>query len=506
MRLAIVIGVSDYNFTTSLPACKNDANIINNIVSHSGKFDKILYLSENTHSYVVKPAITKFITENIGNEIEELFFYFSGHGLFTNNEFHYALTDADTQKLKQTSLENSELDQLIRSLSPALTIKIVDACQSGVDYIKSAEPELEKLMRQKSKELDKCYFMLSSNSDQSSYASPLISYFTRYVVEAVASCNSGEIRYKEIMDYVSDSFQGNKNQTPLFISQASFTETFIPVDEALKALVNNALSTNFNLIPEANKASLTSLIDKVREDAKRYLDKDSAIKLLLEIESIIRSKEKFEDYDAKELFHISHVTNHYNSSLPKLTHAAKWIASSPDDFFVTPFWEIHKVKKQVRKPGLHNIVAISIMGAAPEYEIKEVDEERCIDITNTTEIPFCNIISKAERKYPNINSSECIWLFFVSETRLAILTTFIAFKTIDWDKEVALREDAKWASKVFDLTSTEEIKDYISNVYLRFKDFSLEPIMKRLNSEIAREVQASNPSVAKPQKNSKNTK
>jgi len=506
MRLAIVIGVSDYSLVSSLPACKNDASIINNIVSQSGKFDKILYLSENTNSYIVKPAITKFITENRGNDIEELFFYFSGHGLFANNEFHYALSDADTQKLKQTSLENSELDQLIRSLSPELTIKIVDACQSGVDYIKSADHELEKLMKQKIKELSKCYFMLSSNSDQNSYASPLISYFTRYIVEAITSCNSGEIRYKEIMDYVSDSFQGNKNQTPLFISQANFTETFISVDVALKELINKTLSANLDLIPDTNKASLASLLEKIKADAKRYLDKDSAIHLLLEIEDMIKSKEKFEDHDAKELFQLSHITNQYNSSLPKLTHAAEWLKSSSDDFFVAPYWETHKVKKQVRKQGIHNLITMSVMGVPAEYEYKEVDEEVCTDITNTTEIPFCNIISKAERRFPNINSCECIWLFFISETRIAILTTFIAFKTTDWDKEIALKEYAKWTSKAFDLTNADEIKNYISSVYLRFKDFSLEPIIKRLNTDIVREVPALNPNVAKPQKNGKNTK
>lgn len=332
MRLAIIIGVSNYSHVSSLPACKNDASIINSIVSHSGKFDKVLYLSEDTYSYVVKPAITKFITENKDSDIEELFFYFSGHGLFANNEFHYAMTDADTQKLKQTSLENSELDQLIRSLSPKLTVKIVDACQSGVDYIKSAEHDLEKLMKQKAKELSRCYFMLSSNSDQSSYASPLISHFTRYIVEAVGSCNSGEIRYKEIMDYVSDAFQGNSIQTPLFISQASFTEIFTFVDEALKELISKDLNANLELIPESNKASPTSLLEKVKEDAKRYLDKDSAVQLLIEIEYLIKSKDNFEDHDAKDLFQLSHITYPYNSSLPKLTHAAEWLNNSTDVF------------------------------------------------------------------------------------------------------------------------------------------------------------------------------
>lgn len=160
----------------------------------------------------------------------------------------------------------------------------------------------------------------------------------------------------------------------------------------------------------------------------------------------------------------------------------------------------------MRKQGAYNLLAMSVMGLPAEYEFKEVDEEICTDLIITTDTPFCNIVSKAERRYPNINSCECIWLFFVSETKLAILTTFISFKTIDWDKEVGLREYVKWTPKVFDLTSAGEIKSHISSVYSRFKDFSLEPIIKRLNAELAREVPVLNPSLVKPQKDGKNTK
>lgn len=503
MNLAIIIGVSDYKLANSLPACKNDAKIIHDIISHSGKFDKTLYLSENTMSHDVKPAITKFITENADSEIGELFFYFSGHGLFLDGEFHYALTDADINKPKQTSLENSELDQLIRSLSPALTVKVVDACQSGVDYIKSAEQELEKFVRQKTKELNKCYFMLSSNSDQSSYASPFISFFTRYFVEAIALCNAEEIRYKEIMDYVSDSFKGNKKQTPMFIGQANFTEIFISVDEVLKENLKLSLDDNFKLMSELTSQPEKTLLDKIKEDARRYLDKGAAMTLLGDIEEEIQKNKKFSGGDFKDLFDIKHITDQYNSALPKLTQAAEWLTSSSDDFFAKPQWETRRVKKQVLKSGLNSIVTMSIMGMSPEYETREVDEDICTDIINTTELPFCNIISKAERLYPNINSSECIWLFFVSETKLAILTTFILFKTTDWEKEVALRQHAKWTSKVFELTNHDGIKDYISNTFTKFQDFSLEPIITRLNSEINREVQTSNPNPVKRSRSGK---
>jgi len=486
MKLAIILGVSDYANATPLPACKNDAYILHEVVASSGRYESILFLSEDTSSSLVKSSISKFILDHAESEVDELFFYFSGHGVFTNQEFHYALSDIDTNKLKQTSLENSELDQLIRSLSPKLTVKVVDACQSGIDYIKSTEGELEKLLQQKTQELKKCYFMLSSNSEQSSYASATISHFTRYFIEAIQKTVSGEVRYKEIMDYISDSFSGNAKQTPLFITQASFTEVFVPVDNTLKKTISNFLN-NFVLKPRSgNKTPSISLLEWVKNDAKRYVSKEEAIALLKDIQGKIFSVSTFEDKELEDIFSLVHSKNSSNSSLPRLTQAAEWLEKNQNDFFTKIQWDYKKVTKSVPKNDVRLTAARRLMnigaGILPEYEVKEVNERFCLDIYNTTELPFSNIITKAQRKLPNANSCELFWLFFVSETKLAILTAGVRSKTTDWGAEFSQRDNAYWSGKVFDITDKVSLNDFVIANFKHFQSYCTEPLKKLMDA------------------------
>gem|GEM_PF-640229 len=497
MKLAIIIGVSDYANASSLPACRNDAYIINEIITSSGKFESVLYLNENTSSASVKSSLSKFISGYSGKEVDELFFYFSGHGIFINQEFHYALSDIDTDKLKQTSLENSELDQLIRSLSPSLTVKVVDACQSGVGYIKNTGSELEKTLQQKAQSFKGCYFMYSSNNDQSSFASSTISHFTRYFVEAVKNSISVNVRYKEVMDYISDSFSDNEQQTPLFVTQATFTEIFSPVDELIKNKISTFLKS-FNVpVSASTKTEKLTLIDFIKQDAKRYVTKEAALELLREIHDKISSTLIFKGDGLDDIFEISHTVNRSNASMPQLTQAADWLEKYNENYFAKIYWEAHKVKKKV--PKNESILGVQVaFGFKGEYEIKEVDDYYCEDILSTTELPFCNIISRANRKYPNVNSCELYFMFFLSETKIAIMHAMSRCKTNDWGSESSQRGQAKWLAKSFDITDGKKIIAHIDSCFSSFEGFSIEPLVKGM--EATKELDRSN--ISNPKNNS----
>ena len=69
---------------------------------------------------------------------------------------------------KQTTIENTELDNWIRLLNPALTVKIIDACHAGVQYIK--DPEVFKdFLNSTPKSFNSFYFLFSSLKEQYSY-------------------------------------------------------------------------------------------------------------------------------------------------------------------------------------------------------------------------------------------------------------------------------------------------------------------------------------------------
>ncbi len=196
MKIALLIGVDSYtNGVSDLPACKKDVDSMKSIIHATKLFEKILVINNDCNGENVKKQITDFVEKLMDSEIEELFFYFTGHGEYYNNEFYYILSDFNEQRRKQTTLENEEIDQWIRSLNPKLTIKVVDACNSGTSYIKNETAISDYLEKSKNK-FNNCYFMFSSSQTQYSYQDNELSHFTRSFLASLFKKNDEKIRYK----------------------------------------------------------------------------------------------------------------------------------------------------------------------------------------------------------------------------------------------------------------------------------------------------------------------
>jgi hypothetical protein len=240
-NIAIIIAVSDYHKQQSLPACRKDAEVIRAIVTASGKFlpEHILCIDTGTTSSRVKAELSKFLKGLDGTDVEELFFYYSGHGLF-NDEFYYLFSDYEDGKRRQTSLTNNELDDMLKAKKPALAVKVVDACQSRQDYIKSRE-SFEKAIKDTGSRFDSCYFMFSSDQQQSSFASNDISDFTHQFALGIVTHNGDAIRYKDIIDYLSDTFDSSPRQHPFFVTQARHTELFSQLSDSIRESIKKAL-------------------------------------------------------------------------------------------------------------------------------------------------------------------------------------------------------------------------------------------------------------------------
>src|ERR1700738_3156993 len=164
--LGVVIAVSEYGGDASgLPACRQDGAAIAHVLKSSGLFDEILHIDAETIGSNVKQRLADFAKVHKGKPVDEVFFYFTGHGEFVGDEFYYLLTDYQAKKRNQTSLENSELDGIVRALSPKLFVKIVDACQSVVTYIKTAD-DFRDYLKAADKKFEKLYFMFSSQTAQ----------------------------------------------------------------------------------------------------------------------------------------------------------------------------------------------------------------------------------------------------------------------------------------------------------------------------------------------------
>tara|TARA_R110002110_G_scaffold407491_1_gene628410 strand:+ start:1565 stop:1960 length:396 start_codon:yes stop_codon:yes gene_type:complete len=125
-----------------------------------------------------KKKISGFIRKNQSQDIEEVFIYYTGHGAKSGDDFLYLFSDFDSSKMEQTSLRNSEFDSMVKSLNPGLTVKMVDACQAGTEYIKSSQ-DLQVIFEKSSSEsFNKTYFLFSSSNSEGSIALHDYSVFT----------------------------------------------------------------------------------------------------------------------------------------------------------------------------------------------------------------------------------------------------------------------------------------------------------------------------------------
>ncbi|UKK44488.1 caspase family protein [Klebsiella quasipneumoniae] len=50
MKLAVLIGVSEYTSQTNLSACKNDVSLVKTILDLSGEYTNILFIDNDTNT------------------------------------------------------------------------------------------------------------------------------------------------------------------------------------------------------------------------------------------------------------------------------------------------------------------------------------------------------------------------------------------------------------------------------------------------------------------------
>jgi len=237
-------------------------------------------------------------------------FYFSGHGKQDEQGMHYALYETDVSKVNTTSLNNSELDDIVRKCSPKLYVKIIDACQSGVSYIKGVEEIDEEPKNIESKGFENCIFIYSSLKSQSSYSGNPYSQFTQAIIDAIESVSAPVVKFTDIQNYLSDVFTSpDRNQTPYFSTQCDGTEVFCEKKPEVIVFFEKLHSSSTMV-----DVSSQSTIDVI----KAYLGKcrnDSDVKIIME-----NIQETLEKWELNHEYLNEFYTNKFSTSLPYEYH------------------------------------------------------------------------------------------------------------------------------------------------------------------------------------------
>ena len=464
MKIAILIGVDTYsNSLGDLPACRQDVNLIKKVIEASGEFSNILCISDNCTSDYVKSTISDFVTELKGSPIDEIFFYFTGHGDFYEQQFYYVLSDYNSSKRKQTSLENSEVDNWLRSLNPKLTIKVVDACHSGTTYIKS-ESAINEHLEKSTSRFENCYFMFSSNQNQASYQDNSFSFFTRSFLRSLEKEDGYKIRYKDIIDFVSDEFDRSTSQTPIFVTQGTFTEIFCISNNDIIKLINPVIikSEKEETVDETDIQSFEqiTLTKIIQEDAKQYCEKDEVEIILEQIKKEIENSHfsnetaplfnlefKFESHDKYE-------------RLANEVTIGDWIDKNGESYFAEPTTK--EVAYETEVPD-HSIQGM--MGGG--YRTKTKYRSKISGFKTTVSLSYDLIKIDAEPHYPNIPPFNCTIAILVSKKAILLFYFFSYYQEKNWEKR-ELRSDFKWRYSEVKLKNRKQMIESVTKI---LKDF-----------------------------------
>jgi len=475
MKIAILIGVTNYDNLNDLVACKIDIDLMEKILRSSGEYSDIFSFSEKCSSELAKEKISKFVSNFHGKEIDEVFFYFTGHGHFHDNQFYYLLSDFNEQKRKQTSLENSEVDNWLRSLNPKLSIKFVDACHSGIAYIKDSENSINEYVEKSKSGFNNCYFMFSSLPTQPSYQDKKISFFTRSFIFSL--CNkkaSQRIRYKDIIDYISDDFEKKYNQTPIFVSQGTYTEIFCSITSKMLDILSS-LCGNKDSKDEEEKDKLKlfhhneiTLEEIIKSDAAKYLSKEEANKVL----AIIKEKSQQFSYssDICSIFDIKYTFSFHDEDerLPKESAIGSWLEKEGNYYFATPAKEEQSYKSEV-----------------PDYffsgEYRTVTRYKTVIVgfEDTADLSYNLLSINAKPKYLNVVSLNCTIVILVSKNAISFFYFYAQYKEKNWTKS-EIETDIKWQISENEFKDQEKIILVVNDIQEGFSTFIMNILKKKI--------------------------
>lgn len=482
-NIAIILAVSDYRHTTSLPGCKNDGELIRQILERTGKYtaDNVLYIKDDTTSANVKGSLSRFIGGFKGREVGELFFFYTGHGLFDGTNFYYLFTDYSPSKTQVTALANAELDEMLRSLDGDLAVKVIDACYSAQQYVKSLD-DFEQAIKATAT-YKYCYFMFSSEQTQTSWQNNNLSYFTAEFAKAIQQHSSSVIRYKDIIDFISDSFATNARQKPVFVTQANFTEEFCTVDDSMRQMIMTHLPTTSGvplaINPTAPSISINDeLKERIRKDAEIYCTLEEATERLeyaKEIIELFRLPDPVADF-----YTLNRILEIEEYNVPDSKALGEWLQKNSDDFFAKVVYATEEYETEEAYYPRSRGLLYSYSGYAEYPKFRTVTKERTVvsGFDATEKMPYKVIRFLVEPNLQNLPWWKWYCAFIVSKTSIRCFVTLVRMKESSW-QDRSEQGKIEWRIQTFRMKDKQIVKENVERMLSKFAEEITKYLMEK---------------------------
>jgi hypothetical protein len=495
-NIALLVGISKYQKTSQLLSCEEDLSLISDVIQNTKKYaeDEVLILGNSPSSVRAKQEISSFIRKFQGEEIDEIFFYYTGHGSRHKDDFIFLFSDYTASKPEKTSLRNSELDSMLKSLNPKLAVKVVDACYSGTEYIKSPkELELESILHKSSGEsFNKTYFFFSSSKSEYSIAlKDGYSVFTKGFAKSLVDFAGRDIRYRDIMSSLADDSTITQHQTPLFVIQADNTEIFCNVSDVLANLVSTKLKGNKEETEEGKNSGQTDpdeiqtyeekLIAEVHLKGKEFCNEQEAQTSLDNLKECIK---KF-DWDSlmTQLYEITTDEQPDYSSITGMSSIAKWLLENDESYFaeVTNVKEPYEEKEKIE---MENDYRSAIPSGFRPVQYKTVTKYRDVisSIKLTASVKNCAFIISFSPKEEILSAFKSFVVYIFSKSKLTIFYKHEIEKEISW-KNGIVQNNNQWKVVTCRLKQIDEVTKTIDSILEQTKKSIIKDFSSALNIE-----------------------
>lgn len=208
---------------------------------------------------------------------EEVFLYFSGHGLSNSDDFFMCFSNFKESSPNTTGLSRNDAFELIRQFKAELSVVVIDACEAGRNLIKKNVTPLSYTLKSK---FSNFVQFSSCTESQFSLAGDRISLFTDEFIKACLNKEKGPVYYSDVENALRETFlvvPGSDNQ----IASPPITEF---------ACAKAAIEEIESLIPSMAKAQ--EFINGVFEHTVNASGKAPEINDLFDIRTV-----KYDDFE-----------------------------------------------------------------------------------------------------------------------------------------------------------------------------------------------------------------
>ena len=233
-KVAIIIGIEDYENLSNANYAKRDAQFFNDYLQKvfGVPMGNITYLYDKDASYVkTKATLKKWAKRSIRNN-SEVYIYFSGHGLATNNgnDLYLLTNDTEPDLVEDSAINRNDIFNDIAKYNPKSVIAFLDTCYSGAgradgEMLLAMAKGLVVVDEQQQQLPDNFTLFTAASAQESAWSLPeaqhgTFSYFLMKGMEGEADLNNDKkLTNGELQEYLLDNVgrYAQQQQTPQMI-------------------------------------------------------------------------------------------------------------------------------------------------------------------------------------------------------------------------------------------------------------------------------------------------